>query len=143
MPKTPDNPWLIIIGLLFTGLSSIGIKEIVVGMLGRKPKRVVEVANQIDLAKQTQVYAQQLEEDAAQARESARKAWAQVDEVQQKLVAVNRNLDATAYRVEEVGRYLDRVMDRIFARGATIEDVQEWIRAQPPPSRNGRGGPQN
>lgn len=140
MPPT-TNPWLYLVGLVFTFLSGIGLKDIIVGLVKRKPRQAVEVTNQIDLASAARNYAQELQEDAKQARESAQQAWRLVDEANQKLVRITGKLDDSTYKLEQAGRYLDAVMGKLFERGATIEAMREWVRSQPPPlpSRNGSG----
>lgn len=131
MPPT-SNPWLYLIGLVFTFLSGIGLKDIIVGLLGRKPKKAVEVTNQIDLAKQASEYAEKLEADADASRASAMKAWAAVDEAQQKLVRANRRLDDSVWKLELAGRYMDGLFAKIWEQGATIEGVRHYISSQPP-----------
>lgn len=140
MPPT-TNPWLWAVGAALTFLSGVGLKDIIIGILGRKPKRVVEVGNQIELAKQASEYAEKLEKDADASRESAMKAWAQVDEAQQKLVRANRKLDDATWKLELAARYLDSVLAKIWDPGNDIEAVRNWIRNQPPPphTRNGSG----
>lgn len=139
MPQT-NNPWLVLTGLVFTFLSGIGIKEMVSAIVKRKPRAVVAVTNQIDLAAAARQYAQEIEEDARQARQSAQEAWRLVDEANQKLVRITRKLDDSTYKLEQAGRYLDTVMAKLYERGATIEGLREWVRAQPPPSINGHHG---
>lgn len=138
MPNT-DNPWLYIIGGIFLFLSGVGGQEMIRGVLKRKPRRAVEITNQIDLAKQAAAYAQQLEEDALQARTSAQQAWAAVDEAQQKLVRANRRLDDSVWKLELAGRYLDTVLSKVFAQDATIDELRGFIKMTPPPNfyRNG------
>lgn len=138
MPPT-DNPWLYLVGLVLTFLSGIGLKDIIVGILGRKPKKVVEVANQIELAKQASEYAEKLERDADASRMSAMKAWTAVDEAQQKLVRANRRLDDATWKFELAVRYLDGVLSKIWDQTSNIETVRDWVRSQPPPPqpRNG------
>lgn len=155
LPKEAgDNPWILVLFLVITLLGTIvggaGGVEMIRAFTRRKPKTAVEVTNQIELAKQLQLYAQQLEEDSRQARaseqaawlqsrEHAAQAWRQADETQQKLVTVNRKLDETMGRVIEMGRYMDALVMRIHAPGATIEGVREFIISQPPPAaQNGR-----
>lgn len=138
MPPT-NNPWLWLLGALFTFASGVGLKDIIVGLFRRKSRRTVEVTNQINLAAAVRQYAQEIEEDARQARASAQAAWALVDEANQKLVRITRKLDDSTHKFEQAGRYLDAVMSKLFERGATIEGVREWVRSQPSPlaSRNG------
>lgn len=135
MPPT-SNPWLYLAGLILTFLGGIGLKDIALGVLKRKPRQVVEVASQIDLAKAAELF-------AANARASAVAAWQQVDEAQQKLVRANRRVDDSVWRLEHAGRYLDALFAKIFERGATIDDVREFVRSSPPPERtrnlNGNG----
>lgn len=140
-PPPPDtNIWLYIIGGIFLILSGAGGQEMIKGILRRKPRGVVEIGNQIELAKQLQAYAQQLEGDAAQARESAQKAWATVDEAQQKLERSYRRLDESTWKLEQAGRYLDAIMAKMFQPGVDIDGLKEYVKALPPPpviSRNG------
>ena len=140
MPPT-DNPWLYLIGMVLTFLSGIGLKDIVVGLLGRKPKKVVEVGNQIELAKQASEYAEKLEADADASRASAMKAWAEVDAAQQKLVRANRRMDDATWKLEMAVRYLDGLLAKIWEPGSDIETVRAWVLSQPPPAhtRNGNG----
>lgn len=140
MTPPGNNPWLYLVGLLFTFLSGIGLKDIIVGLVKRKPRQAVEVTNQIDLAAAARAYSQEIEEDARQARQSAQDAWRLVDEANQKLVRITRKLDDSTYKLEQAGRYLDTVMSKLFERGATIEGMREWVRSQPPPSINGHHG---
>jgi len=133
MPPT-DNPWLYVIAGIFLFLSGVGGQEMIRGIVRRRPRQAVEITNQINLAKQAQEYAQQLEEDATQARESAQKAWAAVDEAQQKLVRANRRLDDAVWKLEQASRYLDAIYGKVFAHGATIEDVRGFMTTTPPPS---------
>lgn len=155
LPKEAgDNPWILVLFLVVTLIGTVvggaGGVEMIRAFTRRKPRRTVEVANQIELARQAQLYAEQLEADARQARESEQQAWAearrqaaaawqQADETQQKLVAVNRKLDETMYRLVEMGRYMDALVTRIHAPGATLEDVQAWIRTIPPPASSSNG----
>lgn len=141
MPPPTNNPWLYLTGLLVMFLSGIGLKDIIIGVLGRKPKRVVEVGNQIELAKQASEYAEKLEADADASRASAMKAWEQVDQAQQKLVRANRRLDEATWKLELAARYLDGVLAKIWDPGNDIEAVRNWVRSQPPPphTRNGTG----
>lgn len=138
MPPT-TNPWLYLVGLVFTFLGGLGLKDIIKGLFKRKPRAAVEVTNQIDLAAAARNYAQEIEEDARQARESAQRAWQLVDAANGKLVRVTRKLDDSTYKLEQAGRYLDSVMAKLWARDATIEGLREWVRSSPPPSisRNG------
>lgn len=143
MPQT-NNPWLILIGLVFTFLSGAGGLEMVRGFLKKRPKRTIEITNQIQLAEQIQKYSEQLEQDAAQARESAQRAWAAVDEAQQKLVRANRKLDHSIWQLELTTRYLDTVVAKIYAHGSSIEEVKRYIETTPPPQFNRNGaGPQD
>lgn len=132
MPQT-SNPWLILIGLLFTGLSSIGIKEMVQSMLKRRPKKAVEVSNQIQLAAAIQRYAEKVEKDAEQYRASAAKAWAAVDEANQKLMRVTSKLDDSTWKFEQAARYLDSVIAKAFESGVSIEEFREYIKNRPVP----------
>lgn len=132
MPPT-DNPWLYIAGLFVTFLSGIGIKEILTGLLKRKPRQVVEVANQIDLAKQAQAYAEQLEQDAAASRASAQQAWEAVTEANRKLVRAYHRLDESTWKFEQAARYLDSIVAKVFDPSADIEMVREYIRSRPVP----------
>lgn len=136
-----NNPWLYLSGMVLTFLGGIGIKDIVVGIAGRKPRRVVEVGNQIELAKQASEYAEKLEADADASRASAMRAWEQVDQAQQKLVRANRRLDDASWKLELVARYLDGILAKIWEPGNDIEAVRTWARNQPPPphTRNGSG----
>lgn len=133
MPPT-NNPWLYLAGLVVMLLTGVGLKDIVLGLLKRKPRQAIEVTNQIQLA-------QAAEQFAASARKSAQEAWAAVDEAQRKLVRANRRLDDSVWKLEQAGRYLDGLMAKIFERGATIDEVRDWVRREPPPAhtRNGSG----
>lgn len=154
VPEVPntDHPWILVLFLFVTLIGTViggaGGVEMIRAFTRRKPRRTVEITNQIDLAKQAQAYAQQLEEDARQARESEQKAWAearrqsaaaweQADKTQQKLVQVNRKLDETMYRLVEMGRYMETLVLKIYAPDAEITDVREWLRSVPPPTTNG------
>jgi hypothetical protein len=143
MPAT-NNPWLILLSILFTGLTSIGIKEIVQGFLKRRPKpakETVDVTNQVTLAEFTQNYAEKVEKDAEQYRISAQKAWALVDEANRKLVRVTGKLDESTWKLEQAARYMDSVIGKILEPDATIEGVREYIHVRPAPfsRRNGTG----
>lgn len=133
MPPT-NNPWLYLAGLVVMLLTGVGLKDIVLGLLKRRPRQAIEATNQIQLAKAA-------EEFAASARKSAQEAWASVDEAQRKLVRANRRLDNAVWQLEQAGRYLDGLMAKIFERGATIDEVRDWVRREPPPAhtRNGSG----
>lgn len=145
MPAT-TNPWLLLISILFTGLTGIGIKEIIVAFLKRRPKpapAVIEVKNQIQLAEAIQKYAEKVEEDAAQYRASAAQAWAAVDEANRKLVRVTGKLDESTWKFEQAARHLDSIISKVFEPGATIEGVREYISSRPVPySRRNQGGQQ-
>lgn len=145
------NNWVAIATILGGVIASAGGTEVIKAILKRRPRRVVEVASQIELAKQAQTYAAQLEEDARQAREAearaweesrrqSQAAWAQAEETQRKLVQVNRKLDETMDRLADVGRYVDGLVTRIHHPAATIEGVRDYIASTPPPrgSANGR-----
>lgn len=136
-----SNPWLYLAGLLVSLLTGIGLKDIVIAIFRRKPRRVVEVGNQIELAKQASEYAERLEADADASRKSAMNAWAEVDKAQQKLVRANRKLDDATWKLELAARYLDSILAKIWEPGNDIEAVRTWIRKQPPPphTRNGNG----
>lgn len=136
-----ENPWLYLAGLVVTLLTGVGLKDILLGLFKRKPRAAVQVTNQIDLAAAARQYAQEIEEDARQARKSAQDAWKLVDEGNRKLVRALNKLDDSTYKLEQAGRYLDAVMAKLFERGATIEGMREWVRSSPPPdlSRNGSG----
>lgn len=138
MPAT-NNPWLYLAGLVVSLLTGIGLKDIIVGLVRRKPRRTVEVTNQIELARQASEYAERLEADADASRASAMKAWALVEDAQQKLARANRRLEDTTWRLEVAARYMDSLFARIWDPGSDIEAVRGWIRSQPPPpqSRNG------
>ena len=131
MPPT-DNPWLYLAGLVVMLLTGLGLKDVLLGLLKRRPRQTVEVTNQIELARAA-------EEFAASARKSAQEAWASVDEAQRKLVRANRRLDNAVWQLEQAGRYLDGLMAKIFERGATIDEVREWVRTQPPPAHTRNG----
>lgn len=148
LPKDSGNPWLLalylIIMLLGTVIGGAGGVEMIRAFTRRKPKKTIEVGNQIELAKQAQLYAQQLEEDARQARESEQKAWAearlqaaaawqQAEETQRKLVQVNRQLNETMYIAVEMGRYMEALFTKVKHPATTIEDVREWVDTVPPP----------
>lgn len=135
MPAT-TNPWLLLISILFTGLTSIGIKEIVVAFLKRRPKpaaAVVEVKNQIQLADAIQKYAEKVEKDAEQYRDSARQAWLAVDEANRKVVRAYQKLDESTRRFEEAARYLDAVVAKVFDPSSDIESVRAYIQSRPIP----------
>lgn len=140
MPPT-TSPWLYLAGLLVSLLTGIGLKDIVIAIFKRKPTRVVEVGNQIELAKQASAYAEKLESDADASRKSAMNAWAEVDKAQQKLVRANRRLDDATWKLEMAARYLDSILAKIWEPENDIETVRAWIRRQPPPphTRNGNG----
>lgn len=139
MPTT-NHPWLYIAGLIVSLLTGIGVKDIIIGLLGRKPKRVVEVANQIELAKQASEYAEKLEQDADASRKSAMEAWAAVDAAHQKLLRANRKLDDATWKLELAIRYLDGILAKIWDPESDIEAVRAWVRSQPPPpTRSGTG----
>lgn len=140
MPPT-TNPWLLLISILFTGLTGIGIKEIIVAFLKRRPKPsrgVVEVKNQIQLAEAVQKYAEKIEKDAEQYRQSAAQAWAAVDEANRKLVRVTGKLDESTWKFEQAALYLDSVINKVFEPDASIADVRKFIESRPVPySRRG------
>lgn len=132
MPAT-DNPWLIFAGLIVTLLSAIGIKDIVLSLLKRKPRRAVEVTSQIELAKQAQAYAEQLEQDAAASRASAQQAWAAVTEANRKLVRAYQRLDESTWKFEQAARYLDSIVAKVFDPDSDIEMVRNYISSRPIP----------
>lgn len=140
------NPWLYLAGLIVSLLTGIGLKDIIIGLLSRKPKQTVEIGNQIDLAREAGEFAAKVEASADASRESAMKAWSAVDEAQQKLVRANRRLDDATWKFEMAVRYLDGVLAKIWDPSNDIESVRAWIRSQPPPphTRNGNnpGGPE-
>lgn len=147
LPTT--NPWLYLVGLIFTFLSGIGLKDIIVGLVKRKPRQAVEVTNQIDLAAAARAqveaarqYSQEIEEDARQARQSAQQAWKLVDEANQKLVRVTGKLDDSTWKLEMAARYLDSILAKIWEPTSDIEAVRSWVRSQPPPPHT-RNGSQN
>lgn len=144
MPQT-TNPWLLLISILFTGLTGIGIKEIIVAFLRRRPKPsrgVIEVKNQIQLAEAVQKYAEKIEKDAEQYRQSAAQAWATVDEANRKLMRVTGKLDESTWKFEQAARYLDAVVARVFEPDATIEGVRDFISSRPVPYSRRNGGQQ-
>lgn len=143
MPAT-NNPWLILLSILATFLSALGLKDIILGILKRKPKpakETVDVTNQVTLAEAAQKYAENIEKDAEQYRISAQKAWALVDEANRKLVRVTGKLDDSTWKFEQAARYWDSVIDKILEPDATIEGVREYIHIRPAPfsRRNGTG----
>lgn len=131
MPLT-DNPWLYLAGLVVTLLTGVGLKDIVLGLMKRKPRQEIEVTNQIQMAQAAEIF-------AASARKSAQEAWSAVDQAQQKLVRANRRLDDAVWQLEQAGRYLDGLMAKIFERGATIDEVREYVRSSPPPAHTRNG----
>lgn len=148
MPSTTDPLLIVVIALIAlvgTIIGGAGGAELIKYIIRRRPRQQVAITSQIDLARQTQLYAQQLEEDARQARESERlawmqarahaaEAWRQADETQQKLVIVNRKLDETMSRVVEMGRYMEALVTRIYAPDATLDGIRQWLANTPPPS---------
>lgn len=143
MPTT-DNPWLILLSILFTFLSGVGLKDIVMGLLKRKPKpsrETVDVTNQVTLAEAVQNYADKIEQDAQQYRVSAQEAWKAVDEANRKLVRVTGKLDESSWKLEQAARYMDSIYAKIVDPNATIEGLREYIQIRPAPfsRRNGTG----
>ncbi len=142
MPAT-DNPWIILLSVLFTGLTSIGIKEIIQGLLKRKPKpskQTVDVTNQVTFAEAVQNYAEKIEQDAQQYRISAQEAWKAVDEANRKLVRVTGKLDEASWKLEQAARYMDSIYAKIVDPGATIEGRREYVQIRPAPFTRHNGG---
>lgn len=150
MTPPTSNPWLYLVGLLFTFLGGIGLKDILIGLFKRKPRAAVEVTNNIDLAAAARAqaeavrqYSQEIEEDARQARESAQQAWRLVDTANTKLMRVTAKLDDSTYKLEQATRYMDALFAKIFEQGATIDDVRGFVKIHPVPvfreHRNGKG----
>lgn len=129
-------------------IAALGGKELIMAIIGRKPKTAVAVENEVKLAQQAATQAASSAAYAAQMQESARQAWAQAHAAEQRIGdaegrvdAMERKANEVQFKLDIVARYVVWLLDLIGEPGMEIETLRVHVAKHRPPASvhlNGR-----
>lgn len=134
-------------------VAALGGKEIILSIMGRKPRNVVAVDNEVKLAQQAATQAASSAAYAAQMQEAARQAWAQAAAAEQRAAERDRAaqervnaMETTVDRVEErlsvMSRYVVWLLRLIDEPDMTMNGLRSNVKKNRPPVGASEGGRQ-
>lgn len=142
-----------VIGVVGGLVGGAGGVEIIKGIFGRKPARVVAVDNEVKLAQQAAQQAAASAAFAQQMQESARQAWAQAQaaeartrqvskESQDRIDELEHRADDVQFNLDMAARYVVWLLSLIGEPAMTMDLLRDNVARRKPPAgvvRDGEG----